>query len=90
MPALLRTPATAVWLVLILATAISWQLGIDGSPTGSHTVASIAVLLIAFVKVRLVGLWFMELKDAPLPLRTIFEVYCLAVASLVIGLYLFA
>lgn len=90
MIALLRTPATAVWLVMIVATSISWQLGVEGSATASHKGASVAILLIAFVKVRLVGMWFMELKDAPIPLRAIFEAYCLVVAALVIGLYLFA
>jgi caa(3)-type oxidase subunit IV len=62
--ALLRTPATGVWVVLIVATAATWTLGTNHG-FGNHTLASVAILLIAFIKVRLVGLYFMELRDAP-------------------------
>lgn len=42
---------------------------------GNH-LATVLVLLVAFVKVRVVGLYFMELRDAPLPPKLIFEGYC--------------
>jgi caa(3)-type oxidase subunit IV len=87
--ALLRTPATAVWVVLILATITSWMLGTDHG-ISNHTYASVAILLIAFIKVRLVGLYFMELREAPLVLRGIFEAYCVIVCSAVTGLFLLA
>jgi len=86
---LLRAPATAVWVILVAATTASWVLGTEHGIT-NHTYASVVILLIAFVKVRLVGLYFMELKDAPIPLRAIFEAYCLIVGSAVIGVFLFA
>jgi caa(3)-type oxidase subunit IV len=86
---LFRTPATAVWLLLIVATIASWVLGTDHG-ISDHTAASIAILLIAFVKVRFVGLYFMELRDAPAVLRTLFEAYCLIVCTALIVLFVLA
>ena len=73
MTALLRTPATAVWTFLIAATAASWKLGTDqGLGPNGYTLASVLILLIAFVKVRFVGMYFMELREAPMLLRGLF------------------
>ena len=87
MIALLRTPATAVWVVLIVATAATWLLGTNHG-FGNHTLASVVMLLIAFIKVRLVGLYFMELRGAPTPLRGLFEAYCAIACTVVIGVFL--
>jgi caa(3)-type oxidase subunit IV len=87
--ALLRAPATAVWLILILATVVSWTLGTDHG-FHNHTLASVTILLIAFIKVRLVGLYFMELRDAPTVLRGLFETYCVIVCTVVVSVFLFA
>jgi hypothetical protein len=87
---LLRTRTTAVWSVLVTATVVSWWLGTDHglSGTGSHSGASVVVLLVAFFKIRLVGLYFMDLRAAPLILRGLFEGYCATVCVVVLGLYL--
>jgi Prokaryotic Cytochrome C oxidase subunit IV len=45
-------------------------------------------LLIAFIKVRLVGLYFMELRGAPTVLRGLFEAYCAIACTVVIGVFL--
>jgi hypothetical protein len=74
------------WLVVIVATLISYALGADHG-TGSAMV--VLVLVIAAIKVRLVGLDFMELRSAPVPLRAAFEGYCLVLWALLSGLYLF-
>ena len=87
MTALLRTPATAVWAVLVLATIATWTLGTQHG-IHTHTLASVVILLIAFIKVRLVGLYFMELKAAPVLLRAPFEVYCVVLLALLSGMYL--
>jgi len=90
-PTLLRTPASVVWLVLVSATAFSWTLGAGhGLGPDAQQLAGIAILAIAFVKIRFIGLYFMELREAPILLRGIFEVYCAAVGTLVIALFLFA
>jgi hypothetical protein len=85
---LLRSSATAVWAFLVVATVVSWALGTDHGFVDDTTTASLVVLVVAFVKVRFVGLYFMELREAPLPLRALLEVWCLAVCCLTVGFYL--
>jgi Prokaryotic Cytochrome C oxidase subunit IV len=80
---LLRTRTTAVWLLLTVATVLSWALG-------THRGLAIAILVIAFVKIRFVGLYFMELRGAPPALRAVSETYCLAVLLTLSAMYLFA
>ena len=81
----MRNRAGVSWLILVVATLASFALGADHG-TGSLVV--IGVLAIAAIKVRLVGLDFMELRHAPIPLRAAFEVYCVALWALLSGLYL--
>lgn len=83
---LLRARFVVVWFVLIAATLISWFLGTDQGFDSTGVVTTV-VLVVAFVKVRLVGLDFMELRNAPLPLRLVFEVYCVALVAVLLGLY---
>lgn len=85
---LLRSRASVVWLVLIAATVVSWTLGVEqGASASAERLVGVAVLAIAFIKLRLVGLYFMELREAPLPLRAIFETYCFVVGTLVIVMF---
>lgn len=82
----LRGTATRVWLLLMAATIVTtWVLTKDGVPV--H-VATVAIVLIAAIKVRLVLLHFMELRHAPLPLRLVFEGWVVAVSGALIVLYL--
>lgn len=85
---LLRSPITAVWFFLIFATLVSWYLGTDHAIDDADA-AGAAVLVVAFVKVRFVGMYFMELRHAPIPLRAIYEGWCLVVCAVVIGMFLF-
>ncbi|HEX6389559.1 MAG TPA: cytochrome C oxidase subunit IV family protein [Solirubrobacteraceae bacterium] len=80
-PALIRTPATPVWVLLMAATVLSVAVG------GAHG-TTVLVLAVAFVKVRFIGLYFMELRDAPPLLRLAFEGWCLLIGTLVIVMYL--
>jgi hypothetical protein len=82
---LLRARSTIVWLALIVVTIVSWAVGAD------HEVGSgiaVVVLALAAIKVRFVGLDFMELRDAPLFLRGIFEAYCIILWMILAGMYL--
>ncbi|MDV3124593.1 cytochrome C oxidase subunit IV family protein [Mycobacterium sp. 21AC1] len=81
-----RSRAGLSWLVLIAATLVSYVLGADH---GSGSAMVVVVLAIAAIKVRLVGLDFMELRSAPRPLRVLFEGYCLVLWGTLSGLYLF-
>ncbi len=87
MTELLRHRITAVWSLLIAATLLSWWLGTDHG-LGSNTAATLAVIAVAFFKVRCIGLYFMELRHAPIALRLVFEGYVVVVCGVVIGLYL--
>ena len=74
------------WLVLVAATLLSYALGAE------HGVGSAIVVVvfgIAAIKVRLIGLDFMELRSAPMLLRVAFEGYCLVLWGVLSGLYLF-
>jgi heme/copper-type cytochrome/quinol oxidase subunit 4 len=83
---LLKSRISLIWLALIVATLISWRVGTDG---GIHAhLATIVVLIVAFLKVRFVGAYFMELRDAPLGLRLAFEGYCVVVCATLIVMYL--
>jgi hypothetical protein len=82
---LVRNRAGITWLILIAATVVSWAVGAEH---GTGSMVAIVVLAIAAIKVRLVGLDFMELRHAPIPLRLLFEVYCFAVWAVLSGLYL--
>lgn len=83
--ALLLTPATAVWLALMLATCAStWWLK---SATAAPFVATALIMLIAAVKVRLVIIHFMELGNAPLRWRFLFEAWVVAVSAIILAGY---
>jgi len=86
MTALARTAVTPVWLLLVGATVVSWLLGANYGP-GNHTPATVTVMLVAFVKVRFVGLYFMELRHAPLALRLALEAWVVVFTIVVIAFY---
>jgi caa(3)-type oxidase subunit IV len=73
-----------VWLVLLAATLLSWE---SAHSAGEYRLASTVVLLIAFLKARLIGLEFMELRAAPRVLRFIFEAWVVAACGTLVALY---
>jgi hypothetical protein len=71
--------------VLMLATGLSWWLG------GEHEAgraASVAVMAVAFTKVGFIGMYFQELRYAPLALRLLFGAWCVVICVAVLGIYL--
>jgi Prokaryotic Cytochrome C oxidase subunit IV len=83
---LLRGPFMVVWFILIAATLLLWYLGAEHGVRNAH-LATVLILVVAFIKWRFVGLYFMELRDAPVPLRLIFEAQCVIVCAVVLGVY---
>lgn len=79
-----HNPINRAWLVLMIATAITWYLGEVGA---AGTGAIVGMLLIAFVKGRLVILDFMELRQAPRMWRLLLEGWMLLVGSLILLAY---
>jgi hypothetical protein len=75
-----------VWLVLVAATVASWTVGINHGI--DYRLSTALVLVVTFVKVNLVGMNFMELREAVLPLRAIFNAFCIVVCVGLIGMYL--
>jgi hypothetical protein len=52
------------------------------------TLATVIVMVVAFVKTRFVGMHFMELRHAPFPLRMIFHGWYTVSCAAVLGVYL--
>lgn len=85
---LFRHRSTVVWIGLVVATLASWVLGTPTS-RGIQT-ATAGALAIAFLKVRYVGLDFMEIRGAAALLRAAFEAWVLLVGGTVVALYALA
>jgi hypothetical protein len=79
-----RARITATWGLLMAATLVSWFSARDA---GNLRVATAIVLVISFAKMRYIGLEFMELRRAPLPLRIAFEVWGPVVCAVLLALY---
>jgi heme/copper-type cytochrome/quinol oxidase subunit 4 len=83
---LVRKPVSIVWAALTLATCAStWLLSKNSV---KPEVATVAIMLIAAVKVRLVIRYFMEVRLAPLALRLVCDGWLLAVTALIVTVYL--
>ena len=90
MKSVLTEKITIVWIFLTLLTGISWILSDGSSPTDATAITYVAIGLfaLAFFKVRLVIMYFMEVLDAPWALRSVFELWVIGIFLAVVGLYL--
>lgn len=85
--------STLVWLIVSAATALSWWLGTGDSSApmaNAQNATALAIIVIAFFKVWLVIRYFMEVRDAPLPLRLITNVWTVVVCAAVMGFFIWA
>ena len=91
MTALFRHTALYAWVLLVCLTCLAWWLSLDLTvdPDGAYKITTTSLFLLAFFKVRLVIMHFMEIRTAPLPLRLVFEAWVLIVCGIVISLYWF-
>ncbi|MDO3398988.1 cytochrome C oxidase subunit IV family protein [Mycolicibacterium neoaurum] len=77
---------TAVWIILLAATIFTAALGFeDHSRT---TTVGIALLAVAFFKVRLVIVYFMEVHTAPAWLQFATEAWIVIAFALLTGILL--
>lgn len=92
MLSLVNSRVTYVWLFLAALTAASWILGdsYDPSNPGQIKYLTVGLLALAFFKIRLVVIHFMEIGHAPIPLRLVLEGWILLVFSLMVLLYFLA
>lgn len=79
--------AAFTWGLLVLLAVANPLLSHE---TTAARGAIVAILVLACIKVRLVGLDFMELRHAPRQMRLAFEAYCAALALILIVAYLAA
>ena len=89
MKTLVQTKASLAWVVLVALTVTQWVIGTQtgvGSP--HHVSAGLVIFAVAVFKARLVGLYFMELREAPIALRGLFEIYCIALLVVLYTMYL--
>ena len=87
---MLNTKVTYIWLLLAFLTSVSWALG-DGYAAGennTHVYITVALLVLAFFKIRLIIMYFMEIQTAPVLMRALFEAWVVIVCSTLIFLYL--
>ncbi len=90
---LLLKPVSVAWLLLMLATCLSWWLGQDHGLSSGHSsdyrIISSGLILIAFIKVRIVIRYFMEVRQAPQALRLVCDGWIILVCGAIIYLYWF-
>lgn len=78
-----------VWVVLVLATLLTWWLGADHPVVADDgRLAPALALAVAFVKVRLIGRHFMGVRSSPRMLRTLLDVWVVAFGSATVVLVL--
>lgn len=80
------TRQSLVWFILIAITLASWVAGHAGMATATN---GGIVLLLAFTKVGIVVWDFMEVRHAPLWLKTVTGVWLIGAAILLIAMSAF-
>jgi hypothetical protein len=87
---LLLKPVSAAWLLLMLATSLSWWLGQDhalsSGQSSDYRIVSSGLIVIAFIKVRIVIRYFMEVRQAPLVLKLVCDAWVVLVCGAIIYL----
>ncbi len=74
-----------VWLLLVMVTLASWSL--DAGFVGRWT--GLAVLLLAFIKARIVLFDFMDLARAPKTIQLLGNAWTAAACAVLAGIYWF-
>lgn len=73
----------ALWAILVAATLLSYWSWLD-SGSGDPRLAGAAVLVIAFGKAWLIGMRYMELDEAILPLRIAYSGWIVVVGAVLL------
>ncbi len=83
MASIFRNRISIVWLLLVLATLVSFESGVTGHGRAARTI----VLLIAFTKVIFVGREFIELRRAPVWMLWMFQTWAVTVCAALVVLF---
>lgn len=81
MKSLMLSRVSVFWLLLMVATCISWALA-EGRVLSSSAV--VVIIIIAAIKIRLVFLYFMEVNNMPLLWRLAFESWICVVTTVIL------
>ncbi len=86
-----KTPEGIVWLVLMAITSASWGLGANHQLFSDDVnVGSTLLVSLAFLKIRLIMFYFMEVREGPYTLRLSCDAWlvfsCLGVLGYTLGL----
>jgi hypothetical protein len=80
--------ATVVWTLLVAVTFATFWLGTDHPFSNvSVRLASVLALVLAFLKVWLIGMDFMEIRQAPRALKVAFGVWITVIGGGLLLLY---
>jgi len=82
----LRHATTPIWLLLVVATGLSWWLG-NGGGSDNLRLTATAMILIAALKIRLVVHHFMAVGNAPPPLQWLLDAWLGLMTLGILGIY---
>lgn len=75
------------WLVLVVFTLTSWTFMENAAFGGAVAAAwNTGLIVLAFGKVWLIGMEFMEIRRAPMPLLVLFHLWLIGAGGVLIGL----
>ena len=81
---MLKSRSAAIWFLLVVVTVFSLESAVLSA---DRQIAATCVLVLAVFKARMIGIEFMELSTAPMPLRVAFEGWVVAVCAILLTLY---
>jgi len=76
-----------VWVVLVMATLVTYALGESGTAGRAGMWATVLMFALTFVKGTLIALDYMALRQAPLMWRLLIMGWLLVVTVFIIGAY---
>lgn len=86
---MLTDRTTLAWLILVISTGVGLWLGQAAQDNAQSARLAVAgVIIVAFIKVWIVGFEFMELKSAPRWLKHGFDAWVVAVSVALLSICL--
>ena len=80
---------TVAWLILVVATGVGWWLAQAGQANIQGVrLTTAGVIVVAFIKVWIIGFQFMELRYAPRWLRHAFDAWIITVCVVLLSVWL--
>ena len=86
-----RRTTTYAWLVLSAITVVSWWLapGHAGGAAVANVPITVAVVLLGFVKGRMIIRYFMEVRTAPRWLKIATDAWLIVLWATILAIYLY-